>query len=230
MCLGDFLEQLFLDGQVGLPPGPDKLEVTLKAKRRLLQAYEEDRWHLPGDLAGRPPYHADSAEQAALWLSTAALCVADRSIDAATLGRLLAPLPLPPADPAAAAGWHYSADLTLRHLPQLYRVAGRLLEDDPLLGACRELAERYPLAAPGLPGPAEPPPLFLTHPLLGGLYVERVLRHRDLEKARHPFVLARLKEGCGAHADLLATALPGLDLSPSPTPPAPLSLPLSHGT
>ena len=138
MDLADFLTALFKTGEPSVPPGPGALAMSGLARRALARAYEADAWHFPGP---QPAWDAPAAETAAQWFASAAMCYADRSMDATTTLRLLAAVPAPPT---AAA--HYSADLVLRHLPGLTQLARGLAEDDPAVQAMQRMAWHWPLA------------------------------------------------------------------------------------
>ncbi|HEX8200740.1 MAG TPA: hypothetical protein VF590_09650, partial [Isosphaeraceae bacterium] len=95
----------------------------------------------------------------------------NRDARADQLRRLLA-MPHDPTSPEH----HLSADLVLRHLPQLYRRARAFDPADALPGLLAEVLRRWPLsgvlAAPD-EGPGTPPDLG-GHPGLLLLYAERL--------------------------------------------------------
>ncbi len=195
MCLDEFLSQLFETGRVEVPPGPEPMEVTPAARRRLFVAYEADAWHFPG---AQPAWHAEAAESAARWLSAAAMCLADRTIDEVTMVRLLAP----PATPESAAE-HYSADLCLRYLPDLHDLARSTSEDDPLVRSFVEMGERFSLSAAGMPGESVAPAAVLEHAGLRRLYLDRLTVRRDAARLRHSAIANLAREGLGDHVEML---------------------------
>src|SRR5262249_2141784 len=73
-----------------------------------------------------------------------------------------------------ASDW--SVDLTLRHLPALFRLARHLSSGDPLVQAMGQLAAEWPLSSVGI---AELSALnldcFITHPSLARLYADRIV-------------------------------------------------------
>jgi MoxR-vWA-beta-propeller ternary system domain bpX4 len=69
----------------------------------------------------------------------------------------------------------WSVDLTLRHLPNLFRLARHLSNADPLVGEMKKIAANWPLSSVGIDGlDALKIDSFVDHPGLRRLYADRV--------------------------------------------------------
>jgi MoxR-vWA-beta-propeller ternary system domain bpX4 len=204
MSLGDFLEALASTGRVELRPdelpssGPP---ATLEVVRALEALDARARLHAPGV---PPSLDLGVAVWAAEQLYHACILLARRELGpdqvASSLGR-----PSPAAGDAASQAW--SADLTLRRLPDLLALARGVAPGDPLVEVLRERALAWPLSSVGVAGVAPPasPALsaVLSHPSLRQLYVDRVIARRDLTRLRgHPPTRLAAREALGAHPDL----------------------------
>lgn len=86
-------------------------------------------------------------------------------------------------DPGVA----YSVDLTLRFLPDLSGLARGRSAGDPLLAHLRELGRAWPLSSVGMD---LPPPfdisMFVDHPALRTLYVDRIVVRGDRSRRADP--------------------------------------------
>ena len=171
-------------------------------------------WHADAadDLAG-PPLAFDEA--AARWgaaiLFRAAWCHLHRDTPAEELTYLLAvPLPVP-LSPAAM----FSADLALRRLPDIHRLAAARAPSDPLLASLQSLAFAHPLSTVALP-----PPLGATrtaeaaawrtlraHAGLWHLFLDRVIAAPAPWWLADDLVRQAVRTRLGPHAASLAPAL-----------------------
>ncbi len=162
-------------------------------------------------------------EAAARWgaaiLFRAAWFYLHRDADATQMTVLLA-VPLPVPVTAAAL---LSADLTLRYLPEMYRLARTLAPGDPLLAALQNLAAAQPLSGAGLP-PEEDRirtpeaaawQAMRAHSGLWRLFIDRVIAAQARWWLSHPDVKTAVRRAAGAFAREL---VPSLDLSDSPLP------------
>jgi hypothetical protein len=97
----------------------------------------------------------------------------------------------------------YSADLSLRHLPDLLSLARGIAADDPLVGGMTSLARAWPLSSVGVPGiegvDASP---FLPHPALRQLYVDRIIDRADGSRLADPAVREAVREAVGDFLNL----------------------------
>lgn len=179
-------------------------------------------WHREAveDLGGPPlPFDEAAARHGAVLLFRAAWCYLHRDTPAREVTRLLHPTPPTPSENLTAAA-QFSADLTLRHLPALHRIALALAPGDPLLAALRSLAAAYPLSSPGFSPDENFPPsadpdawaILQNHAGLRQLFLDRVLAHADRAWMENAAIAAALTHSLGLHARTLAPHLPA-DLS-----------------
>ena len=135
------------------------------------------------------------------------MCYADRSMREDLCARLLTPAPLTRQDAVA----HYSADLTLRHLPALLELTSGLADADPVLVSLRRMAWTWPLSGVGVPWPEEwgSPDLraIQGHPGLWRLYLDRVIQCGAKSNLRDESTQIAIRERLGNHPEL-AVRLP----------------------
>lgn len=170
-------------------------------------------WHRVDSLEASSPLFD---EEAAWWgvrmFVRAAWLYLERGTSAQHLDSLLGE-PMPHSDSAAA---HFSADLTLRWLPDLYTQARAVSPNDPLLAHLRNLASQAPLSGIGIPwGPddSEPKrPITIPNAVTNDagiwrLLIDRVIERRDREKLTHPAVSNSVRVALGSFGDVLAKGL-----------------------
>ena len=199
--LPTFLESLFDDGRVLVAQiGPIPKRELPPASKVLARFEQEWRREMPRQA---PRY----CPQTALWMAVlvyrAAQFTVFRDAEVGQIRRVLGrrcPTPV-------AASAHYSADLTLRFLPELTRLARCAAADDPLVGALRQLAAAWPLSSVGMPE-IEPEPkaieTLLSDASLLRLYVDRIVERKDLGRLNERRVLSELELSAGAFPELLA--------------------------
>ncbi len=126
-----------------------------------------------------------------------------RDIDAKTVERDLAkPAPAKPSADAC-----YSADLGLRVLPDLIRLARALADDDPLVTGLMKIARAWPLSSVGVAGVSDVDvDPFIDHPSLRRLYADRIVERRDASRLGAPRVRAAVREAIGAHDELVTSS------------------------
>jgi hypothetical protein len=163
-------------------------------------------WHQDAvlDLPGPPlPFHPAAAWWGAAMLFRAACLVCFREMEVSDIVALLRREAMPDShDPAA----HFSADLCLRHWPDLYRMARARSEDDPLVKAMHHLTKDIPLSAPGMHVAAEHP-VLKRHAGLRQLYSERALERADTTCLAEPEISAFVRSKLGAYASELGRGL-----------------------
>jgi hypothetical protein len=207
-----FLQTLGDSGLAEIAPPERDLAACLRkaggdpAESRQVGRLLED-WHGEAllDLPGPPlAFHPDAARWAALLLFRAACLASFRDLGEAEIREFLSGRPLPDAaDPAA----HFSADLTLRHWPALFRMARARSEDDPLVGLMHRLAATFPLSSPGMHLElADDSPVF-HHAGLHQLFAERALERADHACLARPATAALIRAKLGAHAAELGRGL-----------------------
>ena len=102
---------------------------------------------------------------------------------------------------------HYSADLSLRFLPDAWRLARDASESDPLVSFLLKTANRWPLSSVGISSTSiSSVDGFATDPSLLALYVDRIIERRDNSRLDDPRVRESIRRAVGAH-DVLAPAL-----------------------
>jgi hypothetical protein len=161
------------------------------------------------DLPGNPP---SCNEAAGLWAAERLYFICQaiviRDLDAQEVRpRILEPCPSP-RNPSA----DYSADICLRHLPDVARLARQLAASDPVNDLIQEFAATWPLSAAGVPQiEFTKIETFWPHPTLRRVFVDRVLAHQATAALQLPPVLEAIRAALGAHPDLaptLAASLP----------------------
>jgi hypothetical protein len=98
---------------------------------------------------------------------------------------------------------HWSADLTLRHLPRLFQFARHLSNGDPLVQQMKIIATAWPLSSVGITGlegvHIDP---FIGHPALRRLYADRIVSTGDTSRLGDPRVDDLLRADLGLYRDL----------------------------
>ncbi|MCC6738133.1 MAG: hypothetical protein IT452_03745 [Planctomycetia bacterium] len=198
MSLPAYLNALREHGRAKVDPprpiGKRELDEALSVLRAM---DAEARAEAP---AGAPPL----AEAVALWAAGVAYGASQalvfRHLDAEVVKTLVA-IPAPPCADGAAAAW--SADLTLRILPDLVGLARGVSDKDPLIEAVLALARAWPLSSVGVRGlDGVAPGAAAEHPALLRIYADRVLERRDLSRLADPRVREAVREALGAHPEL----------------------------
>lgn len=205
-----FLQSLHDSGRAVLePPDREWLKVVVAAasdageRKRTIQLlatwHEEAVLDLPGALL---PFHPAAAWWGAVMLFRAACLVCFREMEVSDIVELLRREPMPDADKPEA---HFSADLCLRHWPDLYRMARARSEDDPLVKAMHDFAKEVPLSAPGMHLAVEHP--LLAHPGLRQIYAERALERADTTCLAQPEIASFVRSKLGVYASELGRGL-----------------------
>jgi len=209
MGLSAFLRSLFEDGRARLPAYAPLDDSELRAADAELLEFERlARLETPGDAPGLDP---EAARWAAVTLFRACQFVVHRDVPAEIVGRELS-LACPSRRWPAV---DYSADLTLRFLPELFTFARSAAENDPLVSCLRDLARRWPLSSVGVPdlGPVDVAS-FLDHPALRMLYADRILARGDAARLDNPDVRQAVEAAVGAHRELAGKLAPLLPPPP----------------
>lgn len=209
----DFLRSLTTEGKVAVETsGPPPVDEA--ALEYLCHCEEIAREELIGDA---PPLSLEVAAWASSLLYRACQFVVCRDIgEPAIVAALKSPCP-----EARGPSVDWSADLALRYLPDVYRLAQHLSRTDPLVRELRFLAVSWPLSSVGIPDltgfDVDP---FLEHAGLRQLYVDRVLRKSDLCRLGDPRVDDGIRTALGGHPELAPEFARRLGLPGSPTPSA----------
>ena len=196
-----FVRSLAETGRIRVPPDEALPPDIGDAVREMDAAARQEMAFDP------PALDPPSAMWALTVLYRACQALVFREIDAASVERgLAAPCPQPPSPLVC-----YSADLSLRYVPDLLSLARGIAPDDPLVAGLTALARAWPLSSVGVPGLDDvDASAFVDHPSLRQLYVDRIIERGDVSRLKHPAVRAAVGEALGAYPDLaprIATAL-----------------------
>ena len=98
----------------------------------------------------------------------------------------------------------WSADLMLRHLPNLFQLACRLSNADPLVEEIRKIAADWPLSSVGIPKLEKlQMNSFIEHPGLRRLYADRILASGDTSRLGDARLDDTLRADLGIHRQLV---------------------------
>lgn len=205
-----FLRSLVEQGEPVLPPGdgnslkwlqPEISKASPKCIELLEKLYGEAIEEFPGTAPGFNQLAAYSGLKTLFVLCTATvfrdLCTSDvrKTLDQAFQA------PEAPSE-------HFSADLTLHHLPELHVLISRISDADPLLDLVAHVAQNCPLSSVGLA--LDPlPKLDAIHSHLGlaQLHAERVIEKSDRPRSELPEVSQIITNLLGSHRATLAPNL-----------------------
>lgn len=195
MLLTSFLHDLLTTGSITLSGQPAPFEATdLAAAESLLRAYHtEDCLDLPHTA---PVFDAPAALWAAHYLYYTAVLAVVRELDEAAIATHL-----PEFEGEVTPAAIYSADLTLRYLPDLLLLAKGLAPADALVARLRHTARQWPLSFVGHePADAGAEDILLAHPALRGAYVDRIIGAQDRERAGQLYLAPLVQAALGAHS------------------------------
>lgn len=213
MALRPFLNAMQESGRVRVarPPEPPAVEFAGLAETLT----EWDRAARLDAALTPPDFSLPAAVWAAVRLYRGCQFLTYREFSAQIVQQELS-APCPEALTPAVA---WSADLTLRFLPDLIALARGISVGDPLVDGLERLACEWPLSSVGVAGLAvlDPAP-FLAHPSLRRLYVDRILERRDRSRLGLPAVREAVREALGGHPNLCPEIAAALDLAPSESP------------
>lgn len=200
MLLTPFLHDLQTTGAVTLAARP---EPFAEADERAAEALLRD-WHAadarewPGTA---PDFDSAAAGWAARYLYHTVQLALVRELDETVVAEYLPDF----AGPATAEAIH-SADLSLRYLPDLLRLAKGLAPGDALVARLLATGAQWPLSFVGRAAPAPEPEAeaaVLAHPALRQAYIDRVIGARDQGRAGLPHLRPLVEAALGGHAATL---------------------------
>ena len=204
MLLTGFLHHLLTTGSVTLAGRPAPFEPDdLAAAEAVLRDYHaDDARELPGPA---PAFDAFAAGWAAAYLYHTVQLALVRELDENVVHDLLRDF-----DGEITPAVIYSADLTLRYLPDLLRLAKGLAPGDALVARLHAMAGQWPLsfvgaaAGPAEAGaPAEAEAWVLAHPALRQEYIDRIIRAQDRARAARPQLAPLVHAALGHYASTL---------------------------
>jgi len=199
MRLLAFLSQLFETGEITVPREPTGTESEICEFLSTAESVWRQSW------PGTPPeFDARIASQAAMTLFVFCQGVVYREIDEFMIRERLSAAGLQPGDTPSA---HYSADLTLRFLSDVYARLTRTSDEDPLLRVLIEFAKMWPLSAVGIPdtAPGQLGPV-LKQDSMFRTYIDRIIVKADLSRLQNAEVATAVKAAVGEY-DFLAPQL-----------------------
>jgi hypothetical protein len=201
--LASFIEALTHDGRVVVSAEP-LTSMDESAVSRLLELNQRAQSELSG---AAPDFSAEAAVWAATLLYQICQFVVCRDIGEAQIAAAFALECPAPRGPST----DWSADLTLRHLPALFRLTRHLSNGDPLVQELKTLAAAWPLSSVGVPD-LPPPNLdsFASHPALARLYADRIIAAGEASRLGNALIDDLLRADLGIHHHLapeLATKL-----------------------
>ncbi len=193
----DFLKHLLDDGEIVVPRD---VHTDVESVNRLL-IFAERIWRQtwPGSA---PRFDVERSAKAASVLCTFCRAAVYRELDEQSIVAELQQIGLEPADSVAA---HYSVDLTLRFLPQVYERLSRVSQNDPILTHVLQVSRMWPLSSVGIPGSAPDtlPEAFRDRGLFRA-YTDRVVSLGDQPRANLPEVAAAVAAALGPYDSLRA--------------------------
>ena len=173
-------------------------------ERVLKRVFDEAIEDLPGD-ATELPWQPQVAAEALQYFYRLCQALVDRAMTDEQVTALCATVPAP----SNAPGDVLAADLTLRHLPELYGMAKSMSSGDPLVKGIEEAARRFPLSSVGI-ALKEPLPdisALQRHAGLWQLYIDRVIERQDVSRLADEHVRLAVADALGEHARQLAPKL-----------------------
>lgn len=217
MSIVGFLRELVSTGrprvESSFPPEPLTRDLGEELDRVLRALDGRARAEAPGEA---PAFGLDAARWGARTLYAAAQALTLRHLPPDAVARELnRPCP---GGPSPGRAW--SADLTLRWLPDLAQLGCGLSATDPLRRLLARLGAAWPLSSVGLSLPPEAPldpaalELVLAHPSLSRLYADRVLARADLTRLGAARARELVAEALGGHPQLCPSVAAALSAAP----------------
>ena len=185
-----FLTQLFETGEIIVPR---EAAADSDAVRLLLSRCESiARTDWPGIA---PEFDVDVAEKSAMALLVFCQATVYRELDEREIQQRLNSIELA-GQPTPTR--HYSADLVLQFLPDVYNLLMRSAKEDPARQLLVDFAKQWPLSAVGIGGatPEELPKAVMSGCMFRA-YVDRVIARSDVACGKLPIVSEAIREVIG---------------------------------
>jgi len=199
-----FLNGLLADGNVVVPRTLTAFEAAdLDAAGLLLQGlYERDRLEMPYE---SPVFDPESALWAARYVFRVCQFILLRDIGEAEMNDWLRGY-----DGLQTADAIYSADLMLRFLPDLFRLASGISPEDPLISNLKVAARQWPFSSIGIAKISiNDLSVIWQNQSLKYAYIDRVIQRKDMQRLKGENEKELLEEILGANQ---AGLWPGLEL------------------
>jgi hypothetical protein len=198
MHLTSFIKELLEKGQVTVTKGLTLFsEEDLQESLKVLRGYHaEDALQMP---LVAPAFSSEAALWGAVYLYRATQFVLIRDLGEEAVQSHLNDFSGPVTAEAI-----YSADLTLRYLPDLLQLAKGLAPDDVLVTCIQHTLTQWPFSSVGTEAAAQADyQPVLAHDSLKYAYIDRIIKHKDTRRASGEEVAELISEVMGAHAALL---------------------------
>jgi hypothetical protein len=194
----EFVRQLLSVGQVILNtadvPSDEEIESAVEL---CLKIEEQQRSELP-----LVPPVVDEAwlQWALVMMYSACQLQVFRNLDETEISlRLSSNWPKPPD--SSSASHHYSVDIAMRFLPDLYLLVNNSMSNDPLAIKLREWSECWPLSSVGMADVNSDSSVVLSHACLRSMYVDRIIERQDKSRLQDEAVRKAVDAALGAYAD-----------------------------
>ncbi len=197
MSLNRFLCLLFEHGHVQVAGFADINNADrVAASETLLQTEAAWRMNVP---AGAPDFHPGAALWSAEQFFRCCQFAVQREIDIVAIdGALSGNCP----DSGASAA-HYSADLTLRFLPDLTDLIAGIASSDPLVAHLHALGRSFPLSSVGMKDVEDINiEVIAQDDCLMQMYVDRIVDRSAQERAENQAVQQWIQRSIGVHGAL----------------------------
>jgi hypothetical protein len=99
---------------------------------------------------------------------------------------------------------HFSADLCLRQLPEIYNLAKGLSPEDPLVLKIKEIAGEWPYSSVGIElNSLSGIETIKKNKSLFIAYIDRIIEKKDKHRMTDPYTLAAIDNALGGHSQIL---------------------------
>lgn len=209
--LADFLTALWETGQVSVPE-LSPTGVPNLSNADLAESVLRLRWYASEERDTLPGVSPVVSDDAGLWgltaVFTACSLIVHRQYKVETFADVFNSRPLGNMTPSLV----YSADLTLRFLPDVHRLAIALAERDPLCKVLEDLGRAWPLSSVGMQFREHRESLSIDKndcldswwrdDCLRRMYVDRIAERQDLSRLAETRVADALRAAMGIHDEM----------------------------
>ena len=194
----DFANDLFFSGIIALP---QKIQVPVEHEKTtvaefLKDLHRQDAENVP---ATAPSFCAEAAVWGLSWLYSAIQLTVIRHLPEEGISEYLVPY-TGAMEPSAI----YSADISLRYLPQVSALIKKLAPNDKLLDFTDSVAAQWPFSSVGMELKTQPDlSAIIKHAALRQAYVDRIIAEKDLARVVDADINLLVSESLGMHQNLL---------------------------
>ncbi len=201
MKLAAFIQGLITRGAVEVSAGQHQPADEDRAETAsfLKAFYLQDQLEMPFDT---PSFCPEAAIWSADYFYQSVQLTVLRDLDESILLQRLKAYPKPITPEAI-----YSADLVMRHLPDLFELAKGLAPADLLVEQLHITASAWPFSSVGVDLTTDPDvTVILSHPSLQQTYIDRIIEKKAFQRINNQQLRELLQETAGSY---LATFWPG---------------------